>query len=391
MNQASFDLILWTSTGIDIAIGAILAFGPLRKSAPPVLARRLVLAPIIWLCLCVAKAIIMRPLGLSSFGLMHMIYLDIFLVAPILGAFVLLISSTTSKGWTLRRVSMQAQLCAAAAVFAAPIGIYASFMEPYDLRLVKSMLIIPPGMDDNEPIRVGVLADIQTDHVGDYERRAIRELMAQKPDLILLPGDLFQGSNEQFTRETAALKSLLSELYAPGGVYFVYGDVDYRRNELEELFRGTSVTPLLNETVTLHVRGRDIALCGVDLHFDHPAAQAAVTRLESTGDSATLHILMAHRPDVALNLRRESSIDLVVSGHTHGGQVSLPLYGPPITLSHVPKQVAAGGLHRLGGNWLYVSRGVGHERGQAPRIRFMCPPEISIISLCSDRMALAKL
>jgi hypothetical protein len=87
------------------------------------------------------------------------------------------------------------------------------------------------------------------------------------------------------------------------------------------------------------------------------------------------------RPDVALGLRPGSRIDLVVAGHTHGGQVVLPGFGPPMTLSHVPRAVAAGGLHDLGGNAIYVSRGVGCERGQAPRIRFLCPPEVSLLEV----------
>mgnify|MGYP003394654221 CR=1 FL=1 len=157
------------------------------------------------------------------------------------------------------------------------------------------------------------------------------------------------------------------------------------------MYSGTSIKPLANETVRFQLRGREIALCGAELDSGSEAVRDAVGKLEKTGDSMTLRILLSHRPDIALGMRPDSNIDLVVAGHTHGGQVQLPFYGPPITLSFVPKQVAAGGLHRMSGNWIYVSRGVGHEQGQAPCVRFLCPPEISIISLCSDRMALAKL
>ncbi|HTE06996.1 MAG TPA: metallophosphoesterase, partial [Planctomycetota bacterium] len=74
-------------------------------------------------------------------------------------------------------------------------------------------------------------------------------------------------------------------------------------------------------------------------------------------------------------------VDLVVAGHTHGGQVRLPWIGPLITLTAVPRAVAGGGLHELNGTPLYVSRGVGHEQGDAPRVRFLCPPEISLLTL----------
>ncbi len=90
---------------------------------------------------------------------------------------------------------------------------------------------------------------------------------------------------------------------------------------------------------------------------------------------------MPHRPDPLWTPGTDSRIDLLVSGHTHGGQVSVPFFGPPITLSSVPRDVAAGGLHVVDGRRIYVSRGVGLERGTAPRIRFRVPPEVSLLTL----------
>jgi predicted MPP superfamily phosphohydrolase len=74
-------------------------------------------------------------------------------------------------------------------------------------------------------------------------------------------------------------------------------------------------------------------------------------------------------------------VDLVLAGQTHGGQVQVPLVGPLTTASGVPREVAAGGLHRLDGTRIYVSRGVGVERGQAPRLRLGAVPEVSLITL----------
>ena len=71
----------------------------------------------------------------------------------------------------------------------------------------------------------------------------------------------------------------------------------------------------------------------------------------------------------------------VVAGHTHGGQVQIPFFGPLFTLTEIPREAAAGGLHEVNGTQLYVSRGVGAERGEAPLIRFNCPPEISLLTL----------
>ncbi|MDQ3742401.1 MAG: phosphohydrolase, partial [Actinomycetota bacterium] len=94
-----------------------------------------------------------------------------------------------------------------------------------------------------------------------------------------------------------------------------------------------------------------------------------------------VRIVLAHRPDVVLDLADDTRVDLVVAGHTHGGQVQLPLLGPPLTASEIPRDVAAGGLHDVDGHRIYVTRGVGVERGQAPKLRFGSVPEVSVLTL----------
>jgi len=75
--------------------------------------------------------------------------------------------------------------------------------------------------------------------------------------------------------------------------------------------------------------------------------------------------------------------DLMVAGHTHGGQVQLPLIGPLITLSAVPRAWASGVTELEPGRTLVVSRGVGMERGNAPRLRFLCRPEVVIVNVAA--------
>ena len=95
-----------------------------------------------------------------------------------------------------------------------------------------------------------------------------------------------------------------------------------------------------------------------------------------------MHLVLVHRPGAGLEaLAPDSPLDLVIAGHTHGGQVVVPGFGPPLTLSTAPRHLAAGGLNRVDGNAVYVSRGVGMERKWAPRVRLFCPPEVTLLTL----------
>ena len=90
------------------------------------------------------------------------------------------------------------------------------------------------------------------------------------------------------------------------------------------------------------------------------------------------HVAFGHAPDYALG---EVEADLLIAGHTHGGQVRLPFIGPIITFSEVPRAWTSGATELSGGRTLIVSRGIGMERGDAPRIRFLCRPEVAIIDV----------
>jgi predicted MPP superfamily phosphohydrolase len=93
---------------------------------------------------------------------------------------------------------------------------------------------------------------------------------------------------------------------------------------------------------------------------------------------AGFHLVFGHAPDFALHA---APADLLVAGHTHGGQVRLPVIGPLLTFSRVPRAWASG-VTRLGHDrTLVVSRGIGLERGHAPRLRFLCRPELVFLRL----------
>jgi hypothetical protein len=99
----------------------------------------------------------------------------------------------------------------------------------------------------------------------------------------------------------------------------------------------------------------------------------------SLGPSRKFRIVFGHSPDFSLS---PLEADLMLAGHTHGGQVQIPFFGPLVTLSRLPRRWAGGGMVTLEGNRrLIVSRGLGMERGPAPRLRFNCRPQIVVVDL----------
>ncbi len=82
-----------------------------------------------------------------------------------------------------------------------------------------------------------------------------------------------------------------------------------------------------------------------------------------------------------LGLAPSAGIDLIASGHTHGGQVAIPGFGPLVRSSPVSRAVAAGGLHTVAGNAIYVTTGVGVVRNQAPQVRLGTHPSIGLVTL----------
>jgi predicted MPP superfamily phosphohydrolase len=248
------------------------------------------------------------------------------------------------------------------------VGIDAFLIEPRALQIER----IEIQTDElTERVRIVVLSDIQTDSVGAYERRVFELAQAERPDLVLLPGDFVQERDERSYRaQVAAIRELWPLLQPPLGVFAVRGNVDHRPSWADDLFGGTAVRAE-QHTFTETVGPLRLSALSFRDGFD-PAA--------SLPSEPGFHLAFAHAPDFSLSSGVDA--DLIVAGHTHGGQVQLPLFGPPITLTRVQRSAAAGGLTELGeGRHLVVSRGVGMERGHAPRLRFFCKPQIVVIDL----------
>lgn len=316
------------------------------------------------------------------FRILRLVYHAGAVVLPVIGVSFVWSAVRARIHGASKRVWIPTGVAGAALAALLPLSLWMTFVEPYRLQVERVTVEVPPQRVGERPIRIAVLSDFQTDGVGDYERHVVETLLSLEADLIVLPGDVLQRpyGEPPTSPSYEEMRALLRTLAAPAGVFGVDGDADLH---FDALVRGTPVVPLHNETRLLQVGDRKLTLAGALNDYTLDATKNFVRQLETTPGDDDIRLLLAHRPAIAMQAVPDgpSRIDLVIAGHTHGGQVVLPFYGPLLTLSVAPRHIGAGGLHDLGGRKLYVSRGAGMERGEAPRMRLNCPPEVTLIEL----------
>jgi len=158
------------------------------------------------------------------------------------------------------------------------------------------------------------------------------------------------------------------------------------------MVRGTGVVYLERGDVErVYVRGVAVAVSGVGYDID---GEWEIGRVRSgyacaaAEDRGTIRVLLAHTPDAVNTIQQDAelsdSIDLVICGHTHGGQVAIPFIGPIMNNTSLPRRIAGGGLHEWGGVRMYVSRGIGLERGGARQLRFFARTEITVLDFVGE-------
>ena len=235
-----------------------------------------------------------------------------------------------------------------------------------------------------DPIRVVLLTDLHSYIYEPGQEPLIRRVKELKPDVIFLSGDMADDRNP--FQGMALLLEGISKL-AP--CYYVTGSHDYWSGDIEDIksaIRGYGVTVLEGQTTVLTVKGQRLSISGID---DPVMANALPGENEDEAYRRALHsfdhldrneynILAAHRPDFIAEYHA-LGFDMVLSGHTHGGQVRIPfllngLYAP--NQGYFPRY--AGGLYDVNGTYLLVSRGLSYYP-DLPRI--FNPPEVVLVEL----------
>lgn len=251
--------------------------------------------------------------------------------------------------------------------------IYGFWIEPQKLILSRQTLK-SPKLEKGATLRILHLADLHLERITERERKIGKYIQELKPDLILFSGDFLNLSYRKDPTAWAQVQSLFTEWQKTADIYLVTGSPAVDLPEvIPNLLAGMPVTRLNNEKRALSIRGQEFDLVGVTCsHKPFEDSPRLKSLLEKPLQRFTL--LLYHTPDLAPEAAEEG-IDLQLSGHTHGGQVVLPLFGALFTGSLYGKRFESG-RSMIKAMTLYISRGIGMEGAGAPRVRFLCPPEI---------------
>jgi hypothetical protein len=245
------------------------------------------------------------------------------------------------------------------------------FFEAGWIRVAEQTLPLPRLPLAFQGTRIAFLTDIHHGPYTDisYVQNIVRTTNLLQPDLILLGGDY----SLRDPKYIGPCFEMLAHLRAPMGVYGVLGNHDYWHGlkETREGFKSAKITELTNRSEWLQKNGERFCLAGVDdLWTGKPDSEAAL------GDLKPQHacLLLSHNPDFCETLR-DPRVGLVLSGHTHGGQIDLPRFGR-VVLGRKARQYAAG-MYELPGTYLYVNKGVGFGW----RLRYNVRPEVAVLTL----------
>ncbi len=234
--------------------------------------------------------------------------------------------------------------------------------------------------DGGPALRIAHLSDLHASasvplaHIG----RAVDLALAENPDLICVTGDFVTsrapdpgGLAAVLRRLSAAAPTFACLGNHDGGLWSARRGRDAEPDAVLEILRAADFRVLRNETTLVSARGRELLITGVEDLWSFPIDPA---RAAMTLDSRK-RVVLAHNPDTKDEVAR-APWDLMLCGHTHGGQVRVPFFGGRLT-APVRDDRYIEGLLPWGARWLQISRGVGSIWG----LRINCPPEVILLEL----------
>jgi uncharacterized protein len=340
-----------------VGIPALITWHELKKSATPFdpFGARDWVAAYLWLCLSIgALALIVKP------WVENRRY-----------------DRTVLKKWTADRRD------AAKALGGKPLhGFKAKLLgslpgnEAMTVSVDRKLLAIPRLPTELEGLTIAHLSDLHmTGDIGrEYYSYLVRQVNDLRPDVIAITGDIIEN---QACRPW--LESTLGQLCAPLGVYFILGNHDafIDTGETRAALTDAGLICLSGRWLRADWNGASVVLGGNELPWLRPAPDLAKLSLRHTGQSE-FRLVLCHSPD-QFGWTQRADADLALAGHTHGGQVQLPLLGIIASPSLHGTRYACG-VFRRGATVMHVTRGVS---GETP-LRWRCPPEVALLELTGE-------
>ena len=273
-------------------------------------------------------------------------------------------------------------------LFAFTVGVDSLFIEP-NILLVKRQPIILNKL--NQSISIALISDT---HVGPYVNKKFIEKMVKKidkarPDLVLFAGDYF--IEDEFEKYENYLDPL-ADLAKKYPVYAVLGNHEYglaynthafvyqsdNHEAIAQKLRSLGINILINETADLQIKNNTVHLIGNDeLWLVSAKRQKRLMGLINESKKEQLNIVLAHNPDLIYELPSDK-VDLFLAGHTHGGQIRLPIIGAlGDAMTKLPKKFYKG-LSLWDGIRMFVTSGIGQS---GFNVRFFNPPQVDLLEI----------
>ncbi|REL25006.1 hypothetical protein DYD21_15935 [Rhodohalobacter sp. SW132] len=282
----------------------------------------------------------------------------------------------------IRRPQLQTILGLAVLAVSFIVFFYTASKTIYDTNRVKieTIMFEHPSdyFDENRSLRIAHISEIHADRYTSPEKinRYIQRTGEQNPDIVFVTGDLISSGLDYVEIATEALGSI----NPPLGVHFVMGDHDYwsGQDQIAESLEEQGVNVLRDENQWIDFGDTTIKITGVTEVYSTSIDRSLLRELLSETNGEQLSILFSHQaPDDLITIAQESGTDVLLKGHTHGGQIRIPLFFRKFTAASMETDYVIG--HWLLDDMLLnVNSGLGFTL--AP-LRYNAPAEVSVIEI----------
>ena len=272
----------------------------------------------------------------------------------------------------------------------AAVALYATWVEPFHVtvtqaKLSSAKLKSNPASNPSCSVRLLHISDLHVERITPREKELLDLVRNLDPDLTVLTGDYLNLSSVRDPVAQAEVRNLLTALHqgCSGPIYAITGSPPVDLHDVvPAIFDGISITWLRDEITNVEIHGQTMWLVGLSCTSERSRDAPRLQRLLAQVPDDGFTVLLYHSPDL-MPAAVDLGVDLYLCGHTHGGQLRLPLFGALITSSSFWKRYEMGRYEEKG-TTLYVSRGLGMEGLGAPRARFLSPPEVILWTLSGN-------